>query len=271
MDLASRMLRFMANPTKTNKAPSPELNHLNASPASLERLPPEIKAEILRQCADIPTLRNLVRASYRYHQAYKPICQTIYSKVLLRQLAARGYDVQGMAFENFKSEFILGGARRGVSEIEASHQYACDNRSGKPSFKHSLSIPLVTSVLERTVIWDGDCQTTYRRCNAHGYRSKDDINRALGWLIREGLHDAQANVPAPVGRYQALEVILNEEPGYIPPGERRELLQRLAAGNDVQGPSTSAPSHFRNGKFRAIRYILLRPYKVPNTPSAPDE
>jgi len=238
-----------------------------ASRPLLEGLPPEIKVEILRQSADTNTLRNLVHASYRYYQAYRPVCQTIFSVVLLRELTARGYDAEGIAFfENFKSEFILGGARRGVSEIDACYQYACDKGYGRPLTKHSLTVPALTSVSERTVTWDGDSQTTYQRCNQRGFRSKDDINRALGWLIQEAFYDGRAQSFAPPGDYKALEVKLHARPGMNPPFER-PLLSSHAAGTSVQWPSSLELQRLNKGRCRAVRYILLRPYQVPKPPS----
>lgn len=258
----------MAGSLNTHEQPRPNvINTEKASRPFLEGLPPEIKVEILRQSADTNTLRNLVHASYRYYQAYKLVCQTIFSEVLLRQLTTRGYEVQGMAFfESFKSEFILGGARKGVSEIEACYQHACGKGYGRPLIKHSSVVPVLTSVSERTVTWDGDSQTTYQRCNQRGFRSKDDINRALGWLIQEAFYDGRAQSFAPPGEYKALEVRLHASPGMNPPFERR-LLSPRAAGTNVQWPSSLELQRLNKGRCRAMRYILLRPYEVPKPPS----
>lgn len=254
----------MASAMNDQEQPCLNVVHTQKAPRPwLEGLPPEIKVEILRQCADTNTLRNLVHASYRYYSAYKLVCQAVFSEVLLRQLDTRGYDVEGIAFfENFKSEFILGGARRGVSEIEACYQHACGKGYGKPSIKHSSVVPVLTSVSQRTVTWDGDSQTTYQRCNQRGFRSKDDINRALGWLIQEAFYDGQAQSFAPAGKYKALEVKLHAKPGTNPPSERRPLSPH-AADTGVEWPSSLELKRLNKGRCRALRYILLRPYKVP--------
>ena len=267
-EFATRALGTMASSITNHEQPSRNDIHTEkASRPLLEGLPPEIKVEILRQSADTNTLRNLVHASYRYYQAYRLVCQTIFSEVLLRQLNTRGYDVEGIAFfENFKSEFILGGARKGVSEIEACYQYACDKGYGRPSIKHALVVPVLTSVSERTVTWDGDSQTTYQRCNQRGFRSKDDINRALGWLIQEAFYDGRAQSFAPAGVYKALEVKLHAKSGTNPPSERRPLSPH-AADTSVQWPSSSELKRLNKGRCRAVRYILLRPYQVPKPPS----
>jgi len=267
-EFATRALRIMASSITNHEQPSRNDIHTEkASRPLLEGLPPEIKVEILRQSADTNTLRNLVHASYRYYQAYRLVCQTIFSEVLLRQLTTRGYDVECMAFfENFKSEFILGGARKGVTEIEAYYQHACAKGYGRPSIKHSSVVPVLTSVSKRTVTWDGDSQTTYQRCNQRGFRSKNDINRALGWLIQEAFHDGRSQSFAPPGDYKALEVRLHAKPGINPPFERR-LLSPHAADPIVQWPSSLELQRLNKGRCRSMRYILLRPYEVPKPPS----
>ena len=263
-DFARRALKIMASSKKNHEQPRPKVIHTQeASRPWLEGLPPEIKVEILRECADTNTLRNLVHASYRYYQAYKLVCQTVFSEVLLRQLNARGYGVEGMAFfENFKSEFILCGARRGVSEIDACYQHACEKGYGRPSVKHASVVPVLISVSERTVNCDGDSQTTYHHCNQHGFRSKDDINRALGWLIQEAFYDGGARSFAPADVYKALEVKLHAKPGMNSSPERR-LPSPHAADTSVQWPSSLELKRLNKGRCRAMRYILLRPYKVP--------
>lgn len=262
-DLARRALKLMASSMTRHEQPHPNVVcALEPSQPWLEGLPPEIKVEILRQCVDTNTLRNLVHASYRYYQAYKPVCQTVFSEVLLRQLDTRGYNVEGMAFfENFKSEFILGGARKGVSEIDACYQYACEKGYGRPSIKHASVVPVLSSVSERTVTWDGDSQTTYQRCNLRGFRSKNDIDRALAWLIQEAFYDARAQSFAPAGDYKALEVKFHARPG-MDPSVERWLHSPHAADTRIQWPSSLELKRLNKGRCRAMRYILLRPYKV---------